>query len=299
MGGPGAEMERRGAGAALPDKISYAKALADSGLLPSQYRRQPANLLYAIEYGEMLDLPPMAAITGIHVIDGKPTASAGLISALVRRAGHKLRVTGDDQGAVAEIVRRDDPRFTFRAEWTVDRARQAGLLDKKGDTWQRYPAAMLKARAVTEVARDACEEALSGMRYTPEELGVEVDEVGVPARAVVGGDAEPARGRTASPPRAEDDDPWYVRTAVEAGALTAQDIAVEAADVAVTVDLVRTLWYRAQEHGLLDADVTHPDTGEETPLKDYLTERARAAAEDATHEEHQDAADSATGGEQR
>src|SRR6185312_3022660 len=41
------------------------------------------------------------------------------------------------------------------------------------------PASMLKSRAITQCARDACEEALFGLHYTPEELGAEVDEDGV------------------------------------------------------------------------------------------------------------------------
>lgn len=160
----------------LADKVDYAQHLASSALLPKQYQRQPANLLFAIEYAEMLQLPPMAAITGIHVIEGKPSASAALISALVRRAGHRLRVKGNGVKAVAQIVRSDDPEFTFESEWTIERAQQAGLTGKA--VWKNYPAAMLKARAISEVARDACEEALSGMHYTPEELGAEVDADG-------------------------------------------------------------------------------------------------------------------------
>lgn len=160
----------------LADKAAYAKQLAESGLLPMQYRKQPANVLWAVEFGEMLGLSPMAAINGVHVIEGKPTASAALIGALVRRAGHKLRVSGDDKKAVAEIVRSDDPGFTFRSEWTIERARAANLTGKK--VWQQYPAAMLKARAITECARDACEEALNGVHYTPEEMGASVDETG-------------------------------------------------------------------------------------------------------------------------
>lgn len=164
--------------AGIPEKIQYAKVLAESGLLPAQYRKQPGNVMYAVEYGEMLGLSPMAAITGVHVIEGKPSASSGLISALVRRAGHRLRVSGNDSKAIAEIVRADDPDFVYRVEWTIARARTAGLVNK--DVWKKYPAAMLKARAITEVARDACEEALMGMRYTPEELDVEVDDDGQP-----------------------------------------------------------------------------------------------------------------------
>lgn len=169
--------------ATLPEKMDYARALAESGMLPAQYRRQPANLLYALEYAGSLGLHPMAAITGVHVIEGKPSASSALISALVRRAGHKLRVTGNDQEAVAQIIRADDPDWKFESRWTIARAEQAGLTKKQ--VWRNYPAAMLKARAITEVARDACEEALSGMHYTPEELGANVGEDGEPVDAEV------------------------------------------------------------------------------------------------------------------
>lgn len=172
------EIAVRPARMAVPDKLRYAQALADSGLLPAQYRRQPANLLYAIEYAEMIGAHPLTAVTGIFVIDGKPSASAGLISALVRRAGHKLRVTGDAKSATAQIIRADDPDFTFEVTFTMDDAEAAKLAQKS--TWKQYPAAMLKARAITQCARDACEDALSGLHYTAEELGAEVNEDGIP-----------------------------------------------------------------------------------------------------------------------
>ena len=73
---------------------------------------------------------------------------------------------------------------------------------------------MLKSRAITQCARDACEEALFGLHYTPEELGAEVDEDGVvvddaaaAARRPVGRDTtgrpvvRPARTRRTSPTR--------------------------------------------------------------------------------------------------
>ncbi len=159
--------------ATLPEKIEYARFLAKSGLLPKDYREHPENILFAYEYGELLGLHPMAAITGIHVIEGKPSISAGLMSALVRQAGHRIRVEGNDQRARCQIIRSDDPGFTYSATWDMDRAKQAGLLARSN--WQRYPAAMLKARAVSEAARDACQEVLLGMAYTPDELGADDD----------------------------------------------------------------------------------------------------------------------------
>jgi hypothetical protein len=166
----------------LPERQEYAKALSVSNLLPKQYQGQPGNVLYAVEFGKSLGISTMAAILGVHIIEGRASASAGLISALVRDAGHKLRVwvERDEQGqvvkAVATIHRRDDAEFEFRAEWTMQRAHAAGLTGKQ--VWKNYPEAMLKARAISEVAREACEEALRGVGYTPEELGAEVNADG-------------------------------------------------------------------------------------------------------------------------
>lgn len=166
----------------LSERMNYAKALAAASLLPSQYRGQPANVLLAMEYGDALGLSAIAAIQGVNVIDGKPTASAQLIGALVRRAGHRLRVetSPDGTSARATIIRADDPDFPFTCVWSMERAQAAGLAGK--GAWRTYPEAMLKARAITEVARDACPEVLSGVAYTPEELGA--DDGGPVATAV-------------------------------------------------------------------------------------------------------------------
>ena len=45
---------RRPQASTLPAKIQYARALADSGLLPGSYRQQPANVLWAMEFADML-----------------------------------------------------------------------------------------------------------------------------------------------------------------------------------------------------------------------------------------------------
>lgn len=153
----------------LDDRIRYSQALSQATLLPKSYQKQPANILLALEYANALGIQPMTAIQQVHVIDGKPSASAQLMASLVRRAGHRLRVTGDEKSATAEIVRADDPDFTFRVTWTLTRAQAAGVTNK--GVWKNYAANMLKARAISEVARDACAEVLMGVSYTPEELG--------------------------------------------------------------------------------------------------------------------------------
>jgi len=173
----------------LEQKGQYATWLAKADLLPAAYRGKPANVLLAIEYGEALGVAPMTAINMIHVIEGKPTISAGLMAALVRQAGHRLRiaVSAEPLAATAELYRCDDPEFAFTSTWTMERATAAGLTSKSN--WKHYPANMLKARAISEVCRDACPEVLAGIAYTPDEIGegfltdVERDDMGLMSRA--------------------------------------------------------------------------------------------------------------------
>jgi hypothetical protein len=139
--------------------------MADSSLLPRHYQKQPANLLIALEYAEAFGISPINAISSVFVIDGKPSASADLIAALVRKAGHRLRVIGDDTQATATIIRADDPEFEYTATWDMAKARQAGLTGK--GTWKSYPGALLRARAITEVARMGASDALFGVQYAP------------------------------------------------------------------------------------------------------------------------------------
>ena len=121
--------------ATVNDKLALAAKLADSSMLPQAFRKQPANLLWAMEYARSIGVDMMTAVTSIHVIEGKPTASADLIAALVRRAGHKLRVWGDDREAHAQVIRSDDPHFDgFHCVWTMERAKSAGLAGKA--VWQ-------------------------------------------------------------------------------------------------------------------------------------------------------------------
>jgi hypothetical protein len=148
--------------------MANANALADATLLPPQYRKNPANILLAIQTGAPLGFGALESINGINVIDGKPGLNADLIQAAVRKAGHRLRFTGDDTFAEAVLIRADDPDFEFKVRWDMERAEQAGLTRK--DNWRHYPAAMLRSRAIAEVARMGAADALHGVIYTPEEL---------------------------------------------------------------------------------------------------------------------------------
>lgn len=156
--------------AGLSEQIQYANAVARAGLLPQAYRNKPADIIVAIGLGQSMGLSPMESVYRINVIQGKPTASAELIAAQVRKAGHRLRLKKDEarQSVTCTIIRADDPEAPFSV--TRDRrwAEQMGLINK--DNYRKQPMTMLTWRAITACAREACPEALYGVAYTPDEM---------------------------------------------------------------------------------------------------------------------------------
>lgn len=156
----------------LEQQMNYSKALAAANIIPKAYQNQPANILVAIGYAQALGEHPIAALTDVYVVEGRPSMSASMMHRRALEAGHRVRVTSTDTEATVSIWRKDDPQHAHVVTWTLDRAKHAGLMGRKGP-WQTYPAAMLRSRAVSEACRTACPEVLGPAKYTPDELGGE------------------------------------------------------------------------------------------------------------------------------
>lgn len=152
----------------LTAQMDYARAVSSGSMLPDSYRNKPADILIAVGLGQAMGLSPAESLYRIAVIKGKPTASAELIAAQVRKAGHKLRVKGDDTTCTATIIRADDAEFPF--EVTRDLAWAKGMGLANNDNYKKQPGTMLQWRAITACARLACPEALYGVQYTPDEI---------------------------------------------------------------------------------------------------------------------------------
>lgn len=260
----------------LQARMNYAEALATSNLLPKQYQRQPANVLLAIELGQALGIPAIQAINGIHVVEGKPTASADLIASLVRRAGHRLRVTEaqapDGPSVTASLIRADDPDFTFTCTWDMRKARDAGLAGK--GVWKQYPGQMLRSRAITEVARQGASDALYGVIYTAEELGADpagsapVD--GTPPSAVRL-PAEPASQPDAAPETMTAEQSHRLAALMKAEGMGKDDMLTFARDITGRADIASAKDLSHDEAALViaglqstttPADQVDADTGE-------------------------------------
>lgn len=151
----------------LAEKVEYAKLLANSGMIPKHYQKNPANCLVALEYGEALGIPGIVAINQITVVNGGASMEAKLMAALIRKAGHKIRVQRDPERVAVTIIRIDDP-VESTVVWDKAKAQAHGLWG--GGHWKKNPQLMLEYRAISEAARLICPEVLAGISYTPEEM---------------------------------------------------------------------------------------------------------------------------------
>lgn len=163
------EIERhQPAAGALAEQMRYAEALSGAGLVPDNFKRQPANVLVALDIARSMGESPWTVMSEMSVIGGRPSFSAKFIRSRVRQAGHRLRETYKDGVARAVIIRADDPDFEHTAEWDEAKARQHALWDK--GHWRKNPELMLKNRALSECAREACYEVMGGVAYTSDEV---------------------------------------------------------------------------------------------------------------------------------
>ena len=162
----------------LQERAAYIARIAPSTIIPTAYRGNPANAFVAAETGAALGLEPLQALASIAVINGRATLSSDLMAAVIRRAGHTLRIVENSPESVTAIlIRADDKNFKFEVTWDKNKAMKAGLWGQRGP-WSQYPAQMLRARAITEVARQGASEVLMGMIYSPEDFNATITDTG-------------------------------------------------------------------------------------------------------------------------
>ena len=159
------------AAAAEVDLFRLGEVLAQSGYF--QDARQAAQAIVKVMAGRELGFGPIASMTGIHIIQGRPAIGADLMAKAVKRSG----------------------RYNYRVTELTDDACSIDFFEKSGDAWRpigssrftrqdaakaktknldAFPRNMLFARAMSNGVKWFCPDALGLTTYTPEELdGIE------------------------------------------------------------------------------------------------------------------------------
>lgn len=151
----------------MADVLRLSEMLARAqGFVPRAFLGQPAAISAAILTGLEMGMGPMESLRSIHMVEGKPTLSADLMLARAIRAGVLIEWARSDNEAATIVLERGGKRHT--QTFTMDDARTAELAGK--GNWKKYPAAMLRARAISAAMRAFCPDVLGSGVCTPEEL---------------------------------------------------------------------------------------------------------------------------------
>jgi hypothetical protein len=166
-----------------------AEILADSELVPKDFRAKPGNCLVAIQWGAEVGLCALQSVQNIAVINGRPSMWGDALIALVRSSPlcEWIIESDDGQAATCRVKRRGEPEQS--RTFGMDDAKTSGLLGKSGP-WTQYPKRMRQMRARAFALRDVFPDVLKGIPMAEEALDTPaerhmgpVDEVPPPAQA--------------------------------------------------------------------------------------------------------------------
>ena len=172
----------------MDEAFRLADMLADSELVPKDFRGKPGNVMVAMQWGMEIGLKPMQSLQNIAVINGRPCLWGDAVIALVRGSSvcEYVSETDDGKTAICTVKRRGEAEQV--RTFSMEDAKTAGLLGKQGP-WTQYPKRMRQMRARAFALRDVFPDVLRGLPVAEELMDMPterhmgpVDEVPPPAK---------------------------------------------------------------------------------------------------------------------
>jgi len=152
------------------DMMNISKAFYESGMFTDI--KSAAQAMVKISAGAEMGIPPFAAMSGIHIIQGKPTIGAGLMAANVKASNKYDYKVVEQSEKVCSIDFYKGKEMLGNSTFTYEDAKKAGTknLDK-------FPKNMLFARAISNGVKWYTPDVFSGPVYTPEEFDVVTQDI--------------------------------------------------------------------------------------------------------------------------
>lgn len=253
--------------------LTFSNYLADSEMVPKDFRGKPGNCLIAIQWGMEIGLKPLQALQNIAVINGRPCLWGDAVIALARNSPVCEYIVEEDDGhtATCRVKRRGEPEQA--RTFSMADAKTAGLAGKQGP-WQQYPKRMRQMRARAFAIRDVFPDSLKGLPIAEEVMDTPPRDMGP---AVEVGPAIPPELLQAAQEAADAGTAAYQKFWTAAGADGRKTLAAKHPGLkqrAVDADAARTT------DATPTAQAQQPDTGEIT-LASVLDRINAAKNEDA------------------
>ncbi|QOR55249.1 MAG: hypothetical protein SHS37scaffold220_18 [Phage 67_12] len=152
--------------------LTFSNYLADSDMVPKDFKGKPGNCLIGMQWGAELGLKPLQALQNIAIINGRPSLWGDAMLGLVRSSPLcEWVVEGweSDGTAFCKAKRRGEPE-QVRTFSDAD-AKTAGLQGKAGP-WVTNPKRMKQLRARAFALRDVFTDILRGMAMAEEAIDI-------------------------------------------------------------------------------------------------------------------------------
>lgn len=174
--------------------LTFSNYLAESDMVPKDFKGKPGNCLIAMQWGAELGLKPLQSLQNLAVINGRPALWGDAVIALVLSSPVCDYVTEDDDGETATCrVKRKGGQEQVRT-FSMEDAKRAGLAGKQGP-WMQYPKRMRQMRARAFALRDVFPDVLRGMA-----VAEELQDMAAASQAPVTKDMGPAEVVQSAPP---------------------------------------------------------------------------------------------------
>jgi hypothetical protein len=150
----------------IEDLTGIGKVFAESGMFADI--KTAAQAIVKIQAGAEMGIPPYASMSGIHIIQGKPTVGAGVLAARVQGSGkYKYRVKQHDD-KICTIAFYEGAEVLGESTFTIEDAKKA-----QTKNLEKFPRNMLFARAMSNGVKWYCPDLFGGPVYVPGEIDVE------------------------------------------------------------------------------------------------------------------------------
>ena len=150
------------------DLARIANMMADSGYFEDA--RDAAQAAVKIMAGQGWGIAPFDAMSGIHVIKGKPSVGAGLMAAKVKGSGRYDYRVREMSETACRIEFFEGTESLGISSFTIAEAKLAGT-----QNLTKFPRNMLFARAMSNGVKWFTPDVFNSPVYVPEELGATVD----------------------------------------------------------------------------------------------------------------------------
>lgn len=165
--------------------LTFSQYLADSDLVPKDFKGKPGNCLIAMQWGSELGLKPLQSLQNLAVINGRPALWGDAVIALVLASPVCEYVVEEDDGktAICRVKRKGAPEQV--RTFSMDDAAKAGLAGKAGP-WTQYPKRMRQMRARAFALRDVFPDVLRGMPIAEELQDIAPSDQSAPVEKSMG-----------------------------------------------------------------------------------------------------------------